>query len=649
MSASPPNRSHLADAVLPRRESDAARPRAPTAVFVLAVTLSACSILYELLIAQTMAMLAANTVVWYSMVIGAFLGAMGLGAWWSRRLGRRGPWPTLVRIELALTALGAAVVPLVHLGHLGYARCTLTGQAGLAIASFYGGAALLVIAIGVLTGAELPLLMRIAREDRADRGVENVVLGLDYFGSLVGAVLFPLVLLPALPLSAIGFGVALVNLVSAAVVSTFVVAGRRARWLSRLVIAGLAVTLVAGFLHLGRIEQYLLKRYYYYDQLAGGFGVLAPRDDLPDVLRSSSPYQKIDLVRRVETDFSVGLMPAYSDKLARHPGFPVDQVLFLNGDYQTDTRYEEVYHEWFAHVPIVANGRPPRDVLLLGGGDGFLLRELVKYDAIESITHVDIDPTLIELAKTNDVLHRANRDAFRDPRLDSLVTDGYRFVRESERTFDAIYIDFPVAADYDLAKLYSREFFHFVRRRIAPGGFAVFDSTGTSHLTTPNEDGERWISPANDWSIYYHTLRRAGFPTIVPYLTTLELDNQEAREAVLSQIEIEGEVAALEAIDDPAEREAERRRMLSDVVDRLIYSHVISLEQGFVLLAPEEREFSTEWTDLGVDLHLLDAERFALAFDVEFPKPSAVDPAQVNSIMRPTFPTLPWWRPRLPF
>src|SRR5690606_36633383 len=201
---------------------------------------------------------------------------------------------------------------------------------------------------------------------------------------------------------------------------------------------------------------------------------------------------------------------------------------------------------------------------------------------------------------------------------------------------------FPVAADYDLAKLYSREFFHFVRQRIAEGGFAVFDATGISHLTTPNEDGERWITPYNDWGIYFHTLLKAGFPTIVPYLTTFELDNEEARALALGQNEIHGEVPALARIEDPDEREAERARMLEDVVDQFLYAHMVSLEQGFIMLAPEEREFDFEWRDPGVELDMLNEERFGLSFGVDYPRPDRVDPSKVNSIMRPTFPTLPW-------
>ena len=80
-------------------------------------------------------------------------------------------------------------------------------------------------------------------------------------------------------------------------------------------------------------------------------------------------------------------MATYSSKMDRNPDYPLDYQLFLDGAHQTDTRYEEVYHEWFAHMPIGmwSGGKAPESVLVLGGGDGFLIRELLKYKGISEI------------------------------------------------------------------------------------------------------------------------------------------------------------------------------------------------------------------------------------------------------------------------
>lgn len=156
-------------------------------VYVGAVILSACSILYELLAAQTLTLLAGCTVVWYSLTVGVFLAAMGFGALLSRRVGRESPWLGLYRIEVALTILGGLAVILIHFGHIASVHFEAHDQAGLSRLAFLGTGGAVVAAVGVLTGIELPLLMRIGRDIRDESGVANTILGLDYFGSLIGA------------------------------------------------------------------------------------------------------------------------------------------------------------------------------------------------------------------------------------------------------------------------------------------------------------------------------------------------------------------------------------------------------------------------------------------------------------------------------
>jgi spermidine synthase len=616
-------------------------------VLALAFVLAACSILYELLAAQTLSLLAANTVVWYSLVVGVFLASMGWGAFRSRGVAEGTEWRALFRVEIALTAAGALAVPLLRAAHAAFTHLEMAGRSGPALFVFYALALAVVVAIGVLTGVEMPLLMRVARGPGEGSRPANLVLGVDYLGSLAGALAFPLVVLPSMGLLAAGLAVAAVNLVVAAWILGMRVEPD-ARRSDRFLVGACTVALLAGIVHVDRVEQYLLRRFYYRQELAAGgwWERFRPRPDLPRVGHARSPYQDIDLVRDVRPDFMAALMPAYSGKLAAEPDFPVDHTLFLNGDFQTNTRYEEIYHEWFAHVPVVAHGRVPEEVLLLGGGDGLLLRELLKHPGIRRIRHVDLDPVLVGLAKNDPVLRKANHDSLRDPRVETVIGDGYQWVRRSRERFEAIYIDFPAAVTYDLAKLYSREFFEFVRRRIAPGGYAVFDGTGTSILTERNEDGVRWLTPENDWPIYYHTLRKAGFRTVRPYLTTLEPDNERAA-AIAETFRLDPTVEArLARVPEGEQRDRARATLRESLVERLLRIHSIGLEQGFVLISPERREFRTEWKDPGVPLYALDGPRYGLAFLQEYPMPEAIEEARVNSILRPTMPTTPWWRPR---
>lgn len=638
--------------------------RTPTRVpflLMLALVLSACSLIYELAAAQTMALFTANTVVWYSLVVGVFLASMGVGSWRSGRTSDEQLWPALVRVELWLTVLGAALVPLLHVGHFIYSYLHLHDRELLGIACLHVPAAVLVISIGLLTGAELPILMRLAAGPDDDRPAANAVLGTDYFGALVGGLLFPLVLLPALPLLGIGLMIACVNLAVAALIVATRLAGapgRRRRWIA---LGGVAALLLFGIVQVRPLQSWMLKGYYYYieastheDGLAHRLGSLS---DYPEVLRERSPYQRIDLVPDPSPGISALLMGAYSQKLLREPDYPLDYMLCLNGSFQTNTRYDEVYHEWFAHVPIVALGEVPRDVLVMGGGDGLLLRELVKYDEVERITHVDIDPVLVQMSMDHPVLRTANANALRDPRIERFFDDGFRWARQHEGRFDAVFIDFPYATDYDLAKLYSREFFASVRELIKPGGFAVFDATSISLLTDADDDpqGRRFPVATSDWPVYRDTLRAAGFAPeeILPYLTTLELYPPRLLEVLNGsgvELPVDESVAVALTEADEAGDEARGQEIRAAVVEAQMANHVIALEQGFILLAPDRPEdVPLPWSDPEVRLDILTATRYGLAFETEFPMPGEVDPALVNSILRPTLPTLPWWDPRLPY
>ena len=115
------------------------------------------------------------------------------------------------------------------------------------------------------------------------------------------------------------------------------------------------------------------------------------------------------------------LVDAYSTKFITDPAKPRYQFLFLNGDCQVASDYEEIHHEWFAHVPIILNGTVPERVLVMGAGDGLLLRELLKHDGVRWIIHLDIDRRFVELARTHPILNSLNERAIDDPRVETRI------------------------------------------------------------------------------------------------------------------------------------------------------------------------------------------------------------------------------------
>ncbi len=579
----------------------------PTLVYAAALVLAACSLLYELLIAQTLAMLAANTVVWYSVTIGIYLAAMGLGALLHDRNATDNLWTRLFRIELLLSVVGMVAVPILHFSHTFSLLLDSKDFMFVSDVVFFGSAFLLIAVIGVLTGFELPLLVDLGNEAANETSVTNRVLASDYIGSMLGGIAFPLVLMPNLSLIVIGLLTAGVNLIVAFIALCWMLP-KSQRSVLRLAANGLLATVILlGLFFAQPIERYFVKNYYFYfdyfDYFDNEDRLFLSLEKVTNIFRERSPYQRIDIVYDevgYRTDI---LINSYSSKFIENPVQPRNYTLFLNGDFQLASNYEEYYHEFFAHVPIITNGAAPRRVLVMGGGDGLLIRELIKYPDIESIIHVDLDHKFVELAKTHPVLLAMNEGAFADPRVRSYFDDAYRYIRNSTDSFDAIFLDFPDIKDYNLSKLYSREFYHFVRQRLAPGGFIALD--------TP----DKLVKSSITREIYSSTIKTAGFKYVRPYNSTIEDFNPQAMEILLR--EGYGEKAAR----------------------RLLVGHALSRRSTFIIARdnlPESEKLL--YLDPRVKLHVLTEDRLLLTLQNRFPPLKAPDPRKVNSIFRPTLP-----------
>ena len=114
------------------------------------------------------------------------------------------------------------------------------------------------------------------------------------------------------------------------------------------------------------------------------------------------------------------------------------RVLALDGVVQTTERDEFIYHEMLAHVPILAHGLA-KNVLIIGGGDGGMLEEVLKHRGVEAAVQVEIDDTVVELSKR--YLRAICGDAYEDPRTELVIADGVEFVNQTDRRFDVIIVD----------------------------------------------------------------------------------------------------------------------------------------------------------------------------------------------------------------
>jgi spermidine synthase len=180
----------------------------------------------------------------------------------------------------------------------------------------------------------------------------------------------------------------------------------------------------------------------------------------PIVYAESSPFQRIVITRSGD-----------------------DLRLYLNGNLQFSSRDEYRYHEALVH-PALARVAAPRNVLILGGGDGLAAREVLRHPGVRRVTLVDLDPAMTRLFSQSTMLTALNRGALTDPRVRVINADGFRWAREATGRYDAIVVDLPDPVDFSIGKLYTDAFYRQVRRLLAPGGVAVVQST--SPLVAPN-------------------------------------------------------------------------------------------------------------------------------------------------------------------
>jgi spermidine synthase len=401
------------------------RPRAARfAVLVAVFICAACGLVYELALVALGGYLLGDTITQASVVLSVMVFAMGVGSLAAKPLARRPAFAFAV-VEGLLSLVGGLSVLLLYAA---FAFFSLYQPALVAIA----------FAIGALIGAEIPLLMtliqRIRRQDAATAVAD--LFAADYVGGLIGGLAFPFLLLPLLGLPQGALVVGAVNAVVGMAVVLWLFRGELTRVGRVLLAAGLALVLLvlgAAFALSGRFEVDARQALY--------------RD--PVVHAARSDYQEIVLTRSLDG---------------------ADTRLFLNGDLQFSSLDEYRYHEALVHPAM--NG-PRTDVLVLGGGDGLGLREILGYDDVEHVTLVDLDPAVVDLARTDPAITGLNEGAFEDDRVDVVAADAFTWLRENTRRFDVVVADMPDPDDVGTAKLYSVEFYGLARRALADGGRLV--------------------------------------------------------------------------------------------------------------------------------------------------------------------------------
>lgn len=421
----------------------------PVALFVSVFLIAACGLIYELVAGTLASYLLGDSVFQFSTVIGSYLFAMGVGSFLSRYI-ERGLVARFISVELLVGLVGGFSSSLLFLA-FAYTQ-------GFRLV-LYG----IVIVVGVLVGLEIPLLMRILKGRLVFRDLVAHVLTFDYLGALGASLLFPILLVPKLGMvrSALLFGI-----INAAVAlwSTFLFRdeiGRagslRASCVAVLVLLGVGM---AGAEQITRVADNSL----YADE------VIFARD---------TRYQRIVLTK-------------WKDDLR----------LFLSAHLQFSSRDEYRYHEALVHTGLAAIPGARR-VLVLGGGDGLAVREILKYPGVESVTLVDLDPEMTRLFSTHPFLSGLNAHSLTNARVHVINSDAFPWLDGNQEMFDFIVVDFPDPTNYSLGKLYTTAFYRLMSKHLSQQGLAVVQSTSPL------------FARQSYWCIV-ETLKQAGMKTF-PY------------------------------------------------------------------------------------------------------------------------------------
>ncbi|WP_062061950.1 polyamine aminopropyltransferase [Aquimarina longa] len=363
-----------------------------------------------------------NSVLQWTMIVSLMLFFMGIGARLSQRISGN-LISKFLMLEVALSVLVSFSSIIVY---------TLA-----AISSYYGIAIyVLCISIGLLIGLEIPIVIRINEEYEELKTNISSVLEKDYYGSLLGGVFFGFIGLPLLGLTYTPFVLGFVNL-GVAMIVAYMLYRKLNTTESKKILPLLLVTTI--FLVLGVVFTKPVIRWgeqkKYKDKV---------------VFSDQTKYQKI-------------VMTEWKN----------EYWLYLNGNLQFCSLDEEMYHEPLIH-PAMGMYPNVKDVLILGGGDGCAVRELLKYPSIATIDLVDLDPKMTDLAKEHPVLTRINEGALHSDKLTVYNQDAYSFLEKQEKRFyDAIIVDLPDPRNVELSRLYSHEFYTICNRKLRSGGVLV--------------------------------------------------------------------------------------------------------------------------------------------------------------------------------
>lgn len=386
--------------------------------------ISGCSMCYELIISAVSSYLLGNSTLQYSITIGLYMASLGLGSYISKYFSKN-LFNVFVSIELGIGVIGGISSLLLFLANIYISNYALVMY-------------LEIIIIGTFAGAEIPIMTRIIEQDENNLKVTlSSIFSFDYIGGLIGSIAFPLLLLPKLGYFATSFLCGLMNIIAALIIMIRFGENVDHIKIFRSLAVSLAILMFIGMIFSDNISE----------SIEGGLY----RDRV--ILIEQTQYQKV-------------VMTKHRD----------DVRLYIDGNCQFSTADEYRYHEALVHVPMNETKKHDK-VLILGGGDGLAVREVLKYSDVKKIDLVDLDDEMIRICSTNKNVTDINKNSLLSEKLSVHTMDAYEYLENTDEKYDVIIVDLPDPNTEVLNKLYSNIFYRMCKGCLSDEGVMVVQST----------------------------------------------------------------------------------------------------------------------------------------------------------------------------
>jgi len=372
-----------------------------------------------------------NAILQFTLIVSIMLFAMGLGSRLSKSFNSNIIfWFVITELTLSVLVSFSAIASYIAFG--------VTNNSWLVIY-------LLSITIGLLIGLEIPFATRINEEYEELRLNISNILEKDYFGSLVGGLFFAFVGLPYLGLTYTPFVLGFINLIISFWLF-YVLKDAISQKLRKGLFIGYAIVFIGILAGCMYAEPLVL------------FGEQAKYKD-KIVFSEQTKYQKLVITKWKDW-----------------------HSLYINGNQQLSTFDEFLYHEPMVHSALGLTENK-QHILVLGGGDGCIVRELLKYPTIQSVDLVDLDPKMLEIGKTNPIFTDINNNALNHSKVSTFTADAFNYLETSTKKYDVILVDLPDPNNVDLNKLYTKEFYKLCYYNLNEEGTFITQSGSPYYAT----------------------------------------------------------------------------------------------------------------------------------------------------------------------